>query len=56
MNSVLGWAVKAVELLFVIGCVGSALVILLAGVEDVETVLGREDEPTTAEAGGEEGQ
>ncbi len=44
MNIVLIWAIRLVELLFVIGCVGSVIVIVISGVEDIETILGGEDD------------
>lgn len=44
MNVVLAWAIRLLELLFVIGCFGSLVVILLSGVEDVETVFKRTEE------------
>lgn len=40
----LDFAIRLLELLFVIGCFGSMIVILLAGVEDVETVFASGDE------------
>jgi hypothetical protein len=42
------------ETLFAIGCVGSILVLILAGVEDVETVLSK-DEPAQKAAAKVEG-
>jgi len=44
MNPVLAWAIRLMEFLFVIGCIGSVIVILVSGVEDVETILGAEHE------------
>ena len=38
--------VKILEYMFVAGWIGSAIVLLLTGVEDVETLLDREDEPS----------
>ena len=37
--------VKILEYMFVAGWIGSAIVLILTGVEDVETLLDREDEP-----------
>jgi hypothetical protein len=37
--------VKILEWMFVAGWIGSAIVLILTGVEDVETLLEREDEP-----------
>ncbi len=47
MDSVVAFFVRLLELLFVIGCVGSLIVILLAGVEDVETIFSASDEEKT---------
>ncbi len=37
--------IRLVEVLFVAGCCGSAVVILLSGIEDIETILGHGEEP-----------
>ncbi len=37
---------KILEYMFVVGWAGSALVLLLTGIEDVETLLDRKDEDT----------
>lgn len=51
MDSVVAFFIKLLELLFVIGCFGSLVVILLAGVEDVETIfLPGDEEKTVAPA------
>ncbi len=47
MNLVLLWAVRLLELLFAVGCCGSFIVIVLAGIEDLETIFARGDEPET---------
>ncbi len=39
-------AIKIMEVLFVVGGVGSAVVILLSGLEDIETAI-EPDEPVT---------
>ena len=36
--------VKILEFLFVAGWIGSAIVLVLTGIEDVETLLDRKDE------------
>ncbi len=36
--------IRLVEVLFVAGCCGSAVVILLSGIEDIETILDRSEE------------
>ncbi len=46
----IAFAIRLVELLFVIGCFGSAVVILLAGIEDVETIFAPGDEEGTMTA------
>ncbi len=38
--------VKILEYMFVVGWAGTALVLLLTGIEDVETLLDRSDEET----------
>ena len=50
MNPVFAWAIRLMELLFLVGCVGSLVVILISGVEDVQTLLGAEHE-TERQAG-----
>jgi hypothetical protein len=44
---IIGIVIKIMESLFVAGALGSALVILLSGFEDVETVL-EPDEPVAS--------
>ncbi len=39
--------IRLVELLFIIGCCGSLVVILLAGIEDVETIFSHDEPPPT---------
>ena len=36
--------IKILEYMFVAGWIGSAIVLILTGIEDVETLLEREDE------------
>jgi len=45
MNFVLVGLIQALEILFIVGGVGSLIVILLAGIEDVETIFNRKEEP-----------
>lgn len=45
MNLALKEMIKLLELLFVVGCCGSVVVILLSGVEDVATLFKHEEEP-----------
>jgi hypothetical protein len=44
MNSFVTLAIQLLEVLFVIGCFGSLIVIVLSGVEDFETILSSGDE------------
>ncbi len=44
MNVAVEALIRLVEVLFVIGCCGSLLVILLAGIEDVETIFSRDED------------
>lgn len=44
MNPVLAVLIQILETLFVIGMIGSGIVILLSGIEDVENLF-EEDEP-----------
>jgi hypothetical protein len=50
MDFLIAWAIRLLELLFIIGCVGSVVVILLAGVEDIETVFASGEEESTVAA------
>jgi hypothetical protein len=45
MNVVLVGLIQALEFLFIVGIFGSLVVILLAGIEDVETIFDRKEEP-----------
>ncbi|HVP42173.1 MAG TPA: hypothetical protein VMS96_02010 [Terriglobales bacterium] len=45
MAVVISGLIRLLELLFVLGCCGSLAVILLSGIEDVETIFNREKEP-----------
>ncbi len=45
MNFVLLGLIQALEILFIVGAFGSLIVILLAGIEDVETIFNRKEEP-----------
>ena len=44
MSPLLVFAIRLMELLFVIGCSGSLIVIVVSGVEDIETIMGAEHE------------
>ncbi len=44
MNVVLEGLIRLLELLFAIGCCGSLIVILLSGIEDVETIFSRDED------------
>ena len=50
MDSVVAFFIRLLELLFVIGCCGSVIVILLAAVEDVETIFSGSEEERVAPA------
>ncbi len=43
-NPIIRTAITVLELLFFAGIIGSALVILLTGIEDVRTMFGGKDE------------
>ena len=45
MNVALKEIIKLLELLFVVGCCGSAVVILLSGIQDVASIMHHEEEP-----------
>ena len=49
MNLVVTFLVRLLEVLFAIGWIGSVMVILLSGIEDVETVFEKDPEPERAE-------
>lgn len=44
MEQLLIWAVRVLETLFVVGSIGSAIVLILTGIEDIGTLIGS-DEP-----------
>jgi hypothetical protein len=46
MSLIATLAVRILEIMFVAGWIGSAIVLLLTGIEDVETLL-EVDEPST---------
>ena len=48
MNSVVSVCIQILEVLFAIGCVGSVVVIILSGVEDVETIFSSQEEEEQA--------
>lgn len=45
---IMGWLitvlVRGLEGMFVVGCAGTVLVLILSGIEDLRTLLGKEDE------------
>lgn len=43
MNLVVSIGIRTLEVLFFAGMVGAAIVILITGVEDVETALGHDE-------------
>jgi hypothetical protein len=45
MGSILEVLVRLLELLFAVGCCGSVIVILLSGIEDVETIFSHDEPP-----------
>ena len=49
MNFVLVGLIQALEILFIVGGIGSLIVILLAGIEDIETIFSRGDEERVAQ-------
>jgi hypothetical protein len=36
-------AIRLLEFIFVVGAIGSALVLILSGIEDIETLIGSDD-------------
>ena len=48
MNPVVTVCIRILEVLFAIGCVGSVVVIILSGVEDVETIFSSQEEEEPA--------
>ena len=44
MNLAVDGLIRLLELLFVVGCCGSIVVILLSGIEDVETIFTPDEE------------
>lgn len=43
MNFLISIGIRTLEVLFFAGWVGAAIVILITGVEDIETALGRDE-------------
>jgi hypothetical protein len=39
-------AVRVLEAMFAIGMAGSTIVLILTGIEDIETLLGKDDSPS----------
>jgi hypothetical protein len=43
MDVVLTIAIRLLELVFALGAIGSAVVLVLSGIEDIETLAGSDD-------------
>jgi hypothetical protein len=43
MSSIVTLAVRLLELLFALGAIGSTVVLILSGIEDIETLIGSDD-------------
>jgi hypothetical protein len=43
MNVVVVLGIRLLELMFALGAIGSAVVLILSGIEDIETLLGSDD-------------
>jgi hypothetical protein len=43
MNAVVTLAIRALELMFALGAIGSVVVLILSGIEDIETLVGSDD-------------
>ena len=43
MNVVVTLAIRLLELMFALGAIGSAVVLILSGIEDIETLMGSDD-------------
>jgi hypothetical protein len=43
MNALLTLAIRLLEFMFALGAVGSAVVLILSGIEDIETLIGSDD-------------
>jgi len=44
MNPILLFGIRLLEALFIVGWIGSALVLVLSGIEDAETIFGGDAE------------
>ncbi len=44
MNPILLFGIRLLEALFIVGWIGSALVLVLSGIEDAQTIFGEDDE------------
>jgi hypothetical protein len=43
MNVVVTVAIRLLELMFALGTIGSVVVLILSGIEDIETLIGSDD-------------
>lgn len=43
MDLVVTLAIRLLELMFALGSIGSAVVLILSGIEDIETLVGSDD-------------
>jgi hypothetical protein len=43
VGALVSFGVRLLELIFAVGLVGSAVVLVLSGIEDVETLIGSDD-------------
>jgi len=43
MNVLVVVGIRLVELMFALGAIGSAVVLILSGIEDIETLVGSDD-------------
>jgi hypothetical protein len=43
MNAIVTFLIRMVELMFAVGVLGSAIVLILSGIEDIETLVGSDE-------------
>ena len=43
MGMFLAFAIRLLELMFAVGAIGSVVVLVLSGIEDIETLIGSDD-------------
>ena len=43
MNAIITFSIRIVELIFAAGILGSAIVLILSGIEDIETLVGSDE-------------